>query len=98
MEEKQEKKEHKPRRSKVKTETAEVMKKELERLQAEAEAELAAEKRLLEEKEETINQLCKEDDLYCGVILSPDDIIAIVAMAMKVQGNIKIPFKLYYNE
>lgn len=86
------------RKSKEKVETAEAMRKQLERIQAEAEQEQQAELRLLEETSVHINTIIEKEDLFCGVILTPQDVLQIVEMAMSVKENIKIPFKLYYNE
>jgi hypothetical protein len=88
----------KKRKSVEKVATAEQIKKQLERIQAEAEQELLAEKRLLEEVEASINEICEREDLYCGIILTPQDVMQIVDLAMQSKENIKIPFRLYYKE
>ena len=48
--------------------------------------------------ENRINEMCSEKDIFCGVVLSHDDILNIVDMAIKIKENIKIPFKLYFKE
>lgn len=48
--------------------------------------------------ENRINEMCSEKDIFCGVVLSHDDILNIVDMAIKMKENIKIPFKLYFKE
>ncbi len=48
--------------------------------------------------ENRINEICSEKDIFCGVVLSHDDILNIVDMAIKMKENIKIPFKLYFKE
>lgn len=85
-------------KSKEKTATAEAMRKQVERIEQEAEQEQLAEARLLEETEKKIQEIVDAEDLYCGIILTPQDILSIVEMAMVVKENIKIPFKLYYKE
>jgi precorrin-6B methylase 1 len=85
------------RKSIEKKALAERTRKQLERIEAEAQQELESEKRLLEETEQKINSLCEGDSLFCGIILSPEDILHVVGMAMKTKENIKIPFKLYFN-
>ena len=86
------------RKSKEKTATADAMRKQLERIQAEAEQEQQAEIRVLEDTEKQINEIIGKEDLFCGVILTPQDVLSVVEMAMTVKENIKIPFKLYYND
>jgi DNA repair exonuclease SbcCD ATPase subunit len=88
-----------------KTKTVE---KELEKARQEAEAaaerlaevqalQEAAEKEEQEQMEATeraINELC-EDMYFCGIILTHEDVLTIVNLAMENRENIRIPFKLY---
>lgn len=67
---------------------------ELERLNKEAEEEEMAQ---LAQVEADINAITEEKELFCGVILSQDDIVSIVSLALKSGESVKIPFKLYYN-
>lgn len=87
----------KPRRSKEKKNVAEAMRKQLERIEAEAQQELESEIRLLEEKTNEINTLCAEEELFCGIIITPDDVLQIIKIAIETKENIKIPFRLYFN-
>ena len=48
--------------------------------------------------EKKINDACKEANVFCGVILSPADLGNVIALAVQTGGNVKIPFKLYFNE
>ena len=86
------------RKSKEKVETAEAMRKQLERIQAEAEQEQLAEQRCLDETSKEIADIAEKNEMFCGIILTPQDVLQIVEMAISVKENIKIPFKLYYNE
>lgn len=67
---------------------------ELERLNKEAEEE---EKAQLDKAHSDINEIAESNDFFCGVILSQDDIVSIVSLALKSGESVKIPFKLYYN-
>jgi hypothetical protein len=42
-----------------------------------------------------INVLCEENNLFCGVILSVDDLLAVVKMAIQSKERIEIPFRIY---
>jgi hypothetical protein len=53
---------------------------------------------LLESVRTNINQIAESNNLFCGIILTPDDITNIIKMAISAKDNIKIPFQLYYNE
>jgi hypothetical protein len=86
------------RRSKDKIATVKAMQKQLELVEAEAQKAIEQEKQLLKETEEAINLICENEDLFCGVILTHDDVLQIVDLAIKTKENIKIPFKLYFNE
>ena len=86
------------RKSKEKATVAEQMKKQLDRVQAEFEQELEAEKRLLLETEEKIKKVAEDESLFCGIILTVDDILQIIKLAIEQKENIKIPFKLYFLE
>ena len=59
---------------------------------------MAEEKQMLEDTEKAIADIAAGKELFCGVILTPDDITAIVSLAIKTKENIKIPFRLYFNE
>lgn len=61
-------------------------------------AAVAEEKQMLEDTEKAITEIADGKELFCGVILTPDDITAIVSLALKAKDNIKIPFKLYFKE
>jgi len=69
--------------------------KELETLLKEAELE---EKNKLEDVEKQITDLAAANGMFCGMILTAQDILNIVDLALKTRETIKIPFKLYYNE
>lgn len=66
---------------------------EVEKLKQEAEAE---EKALFEIAETEIKTIADKNDMFCGVILNRDDIVAVVDIALKTGESVKIPFKLYY--
>lgn len=97
------------RKSKVVKEDSD---KELAKIQAEIDKsnqrinELVEQLRLIEEEElravenaeKKINEACKEANVFCGVILSPADLGNVIALAVQTGGNVKIPFKLYFNE
>lgn len=53
------------------------------------------EQELLNETTEKINVICKESEYFCGVILSRQDLLAVLDLAMQTQIDIKIPYRLY---
>lgn len=53
------------------------------------------EQELLNETTEKINVICKEAEYFCGVILSRQDLLAVLDLAMQTQIDIKIPYRLY---
>lgn len=68
------------------------------------EIELLAHAADLEESAKTectrlaVNALCEKENMFCGIILSVDDILNIVRIAIEKNDSIKIPFNLYYND
>jgi len=54
--------------------------------------------RMVENAETKIVEACKEANVFCGVVLSPEDLGNVIALAVQTGGNVKIPFKLYFNE
>lgn len=65
---------------------------EAERLENEA---IEEEKRIFEKTESDINQMTNDAGYFCGVILSREDVLAIVDLMIQTKQNVKIPFKLY---
>lgn len=68
---------------------------EIERLAKEEEDESI---KLLENTSKQIEDIAKEKELFCGVVLTKDDILQIVSLAMDTNENITIPFKLYFKD
>jgi len=66
---------------------------EVERLKLEAETE---EKALFTKIELEINTITELNDMFCGVVLNREDIVAIVDIALKTGEPVKVPFRLYY--
>lgn len=66
--------------------------------QEQLEAEQKAEQDLLKSTEDQINELATANNMFCGVILTPSDLLNVIELAMKTGENIKIPVKVYYNE
>ncbi len=73
-------------------------KKRLEEIERLAEEEKQESINLLEETSKQIENIAKEKDLFCGVILTKDDILQIVSLAIDTKENISIPFKLYFKD
>ena len=77
---------------------------ELEKAQQELEAaekelkEEEAEKALFKEIASKITKICDDNNMFCGAVLTADDIATIVSLAIQAKENIKIPFRLYFNE
>ncbi len=68
---------------------------EIERLAEEEEQESI---KILEDATNRIKAITEEKELFCGAVLTKDDILQIVAMAMSTNENITIPFKLYFKD
>ncbi len=45
-----------------------------------------------------INEIAESGGLFCGIILTVEDIMNIVKIAVESKEQIKIPFQLYYND
>jgi hypothetical protein len=68
---------------------------EIERLVKEAEDE---EKAMVGRAEQQIQAVADGVNMFCGVILSQQDVTAVVDLALKTGESVKIPFKLYFKE
>lgn len=83
-------------------ETAERQAAELQkRIDDAEEAAKIAEEEELELYENTmthINKLCKETGYFCGVVLTKQDLLTVIDMAIETKDNIRIPFRLYIDE
>jgi len=53
---------------------------------------------LLLNVEDTIKGIAEKNGLFCGVILTHDDLISVLQLALKTGEKVKIPFRLYFNE
>ena len=56
------------------------------------------EQELLNETTEKINVICKEAEYFCGVVLTKQDLLTVIDMAIETKDNIRIPFRLYIDE
>ena len=52
----------------------------------------------LENVTNEITKVCEKNDMFCGVILTQQDILEIIKVAMDSKQNVSIPFKVYYKE
>lgn len=68
---------------------------EIEKVALQAEED---EKKLLERIENEINELCDQNGLFWGVIISPDDMSGIVKLMVQEKENVKIKGKLYFTD
>ena len=68
---------------------------EIERLEQLAQQE---EKDLIETISTQINSVCEAKNIFCGVILTHEDLISVIQLAFKSGEQVKIPFRLYFNE
>jgi len=74
--------------------------KELEELELLAVKAQENETKVLEDTTDKIDEICKENNLFCGAVLAHKDILAIMELALKTPEteNITMKFKLYFNE
>lgn len=70
----------------------------VEEAQKAEEEAIAEENQFIENIKSDIENVCKQHNVFCGVILSSQDILAIVDLAIKSKDNIKIPFQIYFLE
>ena len=68
---------------------------ELQKLEEEAQME---EEKLVAEARKKIQKIADDAGLFCGIILRPKDLAAIVEMAATNKDNVKVPFNLYFKE
>lgn len=52
---------------------------------------------LLKKIKEDIKNLEEDNNLFCGVVLTKEDIINIFKLFLEKEDNVKIPFNLYFN-
>ncbi len=69
----------------------------LNKLEEERKLAIEEEAKSIEELKQNIDDLCKEKDVFCGIILTLDDITNIIKLAVQTQENIKIPYNIYNN-
>ena len=82
---------------KINEEKLEVQKKlaEIERLELEAQQE---EQDKLDMVNGAINSLCETNSMFCGVTLTHEDLISVIQLALKSGEQVKIPFRIYFND
>ena len=56
------------------------------------------EKEKIEDVTKQINKLCEDNNLFCGVILTTDDLISVIRMAIQSKENVTIPFRIYVKD
>lgn len=56
------------------------------------------EKAQFEQLVSDIDEMCAGQGMFCGVILTPEDLANIVKLAIETKEPIKIKYNLYYNE
>jgi len=69
--------------------------KETEELKIKADEE---DKQLVESVENKIKTLTEDSGLFCGVILSTQDLLTVIQLAIESKENISIPFRLYFKD
>jgi len=67
----------------------------IQKMAVEAEQE---EQEKISSVKEQITAICTSNEMFCGIILTPNDITAIVDLALKSRENVKIPYTLYFND
>jgi uncharacterized protein YqfB (UPF0267 family) len=68
---------------------------EMEELSARAAEE---EKMFLEETSLKLDNLCGEANVFCGVVLSFQDVVNILQLMIETRENVRIRYNLYFNE
>jgi hypothetical protein len=68
---------------------------EMEELSAKAAEE---EKMFLEETSMKLDTLCREANVFCGVVLTFQDVVNVLQLMIETRENVKIRYNLYFNE
>lgn len=68
---------------------------EIQKLAEEAKLE---ETHKIEGMKVSINEICETENVFCGIILTPEDVISIVQLAIISKENVKIPYNLYFDD
>ena len=55
-------------------------------------------KQLVISIENQINDLMEDNGLFCGIILTTQDLLGIIQLAIESKENISIPFRLYFKD
>lgn len=74
------------------------IKAELERAEIEYQQELENENNLIRKISTAIDDMCNEEEIFCGVIITQDDLLRITEAMIKNNAPVKIPYTLYFNE
>ncbi len=74
------------------------IKAELERTELEYQQELENENRLINKISTAIDEMCNEEEIFCGVIITKDDLLRIIEAMINNNAPVKIPYTLYFNE
>ena len=69
--------------------------KEMQRLEEEA---IIEERKVIDDAEKQIKQICEKAGLFCGAILTPEHLGGIVQLAVTSKETIQLPFTLYFKE
>jgi hypothetical protein len=56
------------------------------------------EQQMVEDTRKKIEGIAEENGLFCGVVLTQEDLLKIFEMAMVTKEHIKIPFQLYFSD
>lgn len=83
------------KKSKIVREESLSLQSRLEEVNQLLEEALAEEKEKEETLSATLTDLCEEQGYFCGVVLTPEDVATVVALAIQSKENIRIPFRLY---
>lgn len=74
------------------------IKAELERTELEYQQELENENRLIKKISSAIDEMCTNEEIFCGVIITKDDLLRITEAMIINNAPVKIPYTLYFNE
>lgn len=86
------------RKSKKIQQESSAVRKKLEEIERLHEAALQEETILIENVQAQIKAIETEENVFVGVILTPDDLVNVFKLALVSKENIKIPANIYFNE
>ena len=69
--------------------------KEIETLETEI---IKEENEKLQDAISSIEKICTKNNLFCGVVLTTQDLLEVIKIAIESKENVSIPFRVYFKD